>query len=134
MNSNTPDLINEPDILVEGFHKVDSHLLEPKAPRLKFMPKFYEKADEQKLEYLVKLASTMNQATVLIQNERDELVKLMVKKEAQLEKMAEMMRQNNEMLQQEVTRMNEQRQQYHQRMMAADERIRELESEVGNLA
>jgi hypothetical protein len=133
MNKNTtPQLINEPDVLVEGFHRLDDHLLDARAPRIKFLPRFHEREEEAKVEYLVKLASTMNHAAKLIQDERDRLVELMVLKEEQLEKMAAQLRENNAMLQQEVTRMNEKQQGFHREVAKLGARIRELENGTVN--
>jgi hypothetical protein len=129
--SNTPELINEPDFLAEGFEKLDDHLLDARAPRVKLLPAFHERSHERQVDYLLKLASTMNHAARLISDERDRLVELMVKKEAQLEKMAAQMRANNEMLQGEVARMNEQRQGYNAEVMRLGKRIKELE--LGNI-
>ena len=124
----TPRLINEPDFLVEGFHKLDDSVLEARAPRVTLLPKFHERSHEAQVAYLLKLASTMNHAAKLIQDERDAMVKLLEKKEEQLEKMAAAVAANNDMLQREVTRMNEQRQGYNEEVMRLGKQIRELEA------
>lgn len=115
------------DLLVEGFHKLDSRLLDNKAPKLTFLPGFYDKADPAKLKYLVRLASTMNHAAKLVSVERDNLVKLMVKKEMQLGKMAANVKANEMALQSEVTRMNAKQQGFHAEVRRLNARIRELE-------
>lgn len=125
--SATPELINEPDILVEGFERLEPTLLESRAPKLRPLPKFFDREPARQIEYLMKLAATMNHAAKLIQDERDKLVKMMEKKEQQLEKMETAVRQNLEMLQGEVTRMNEERQGWNAESAQLRARIRELE-------
>ena len=126
--SKAPRLINEPDELVDGFHRLHDHLLEARAPKLRLLPGWEKRTDEQKVQYMLKLAATMNHAAKLIQDERDMLVVLMEKKEQQLKRAAAAVRQNNEVLQSEVARMNEQRQQFQQRMTELTQKIEELQN------
>jgi len=123
----TPRLINEPDFLVEGCEKLDEHLLDARAPRISLLPQFHERDHESQVAYLLKLASTMNHAARLISEERDRLVVLMEKKEQQLGKMAQQLRDNNAMLQGEVSRMNAKQQGYHAEVARLGARVRELE-------
>lgn len=118
----------QPNLLVEGFHKLDDHLLDNKAPKLKLMSGFHDKDQTSQVRYLLRLAATMNHAAKLISEERDALVKAMVLKEKQLEKQSQGMERNLAMLQSEVTRMNEQRQGFHAEVRRLNTRIRELES------
>ena len=117
------------DLMVEGFHKLDDHLLDRKPPKIIWLKGYKDREDKSKVIYLEKLASTMNHAAKLISVERDKLVKLMVVKEKQLEKMTEQVAANNHMLQSEVTRMNKQKQGFHAEISGLNKRIRELESE-----
>ena len=119
------------DLLVEGFHRLDDHLLDRKAPKLTLMSGFHDKDQATQVRYLLNLAATMNHAAKLISEERDELVKKMVLKEQQLEEQSAAMENNLSMLQTEVTRMNEQKQGFHEEVRRLSARVRELES--GNL-
>lgn len=115
------------NFLAKGFHELDEHLLDQNPPRITFEQGFYDKSDDAKLKYLVRLASTMNHASKLVSIERDELVKLLVLKDQQLEAQEESVRRNMEMLQSEVTRMNEQKQGFHAEVRRLNARIKELE-------
>ena len=86
------------DDIVEGFERLDNNILDRRPPKITWLEGFEKKEDKVKIQYLKKLASTMNNAARLIQDERDALVQLMVKKEKQLEKMAEQLQQNNMVL------------------------------------
>jgi len=116
-----------PDLLVEGFHKLDDHLLDNKAPKLTLMSGFHDKDEATKTRYLLALAATMNHAAKLVSEERDALVEAIVLKEQQLEKLAAAMEANNNMLQSEVTKMNEHKQGFHAEVRRLNTRIRELE-------
>ncbi len=120
-----------PDLLVDGFHRLDDHLLDRKAPKLMLMSGFHAKDEQSKIRYLLNLAATMNHAAKLISQERNELSKLIILKEQQLEKMVITVEANNQMLQSEVTRMNEQKQGFHTEVRRLNAKIRELES--GNI-
>ena len=115
------------DLMVEGFHKLDDSLLETRAPKISWLSGYKNLEAERKVRYLEKLAATMNHAAKLAQDQRNELTRLMVLKEKQLEVLAKQMEANNHMLQSEVTRMNEQRQEYHANVSDLNARIRELE-------
>lgn len=116
------------DMVVEGFKRLDNNILDKRPPKIVWMEGFEKKEDKVKIEYLKKLASTMNNAARLIQDERDELARLMALKEAQLEKLSEQLSMNNLMLQDQVTKMNEQRQGYITEVSRLSRKIRELEA------
>jgi len=115
------------DLIVDGFHRLDDHLIERNPPKITFLDGFYKKEEPLKLTYLIKLASTMNHAAKLVSDERDQLLELMVKKEKQLEQMEKNVRANNEMLNSEVQRMNEKRQGFNDEIMRLTKRVKELE-------
>ena len=116
--------------IIEGFEKLDDNLLDRKAPRIKFLKGFDEKEDIQKIDYLKRLASTMNHAAKLISNERDELVKLMILKERQLEQMSLQLQQNSTTVQDQVLRMNAQKQHFSAEVSRLTSRVKELEGKV----
>ncbi len=70
----------------------------------------------------------MNHAASVIQDERDALGKLLDIKEEQLRKQHEMLNANNLMLQQQITKINEERQDYNAHVASLNARIRELEN------
>jgi len=116
------------DFVGAGFHRLDENLISIRPPKINWGNLYREKFDDtRKIEYLEKLASTMNHAAALIQDERNQLNGLMEKKEAQLESMAKAIEANNEMLQSEVTRMNAERQGYNREIKRLNNKIRELE-------
>ncbi len=115
------------DLIAKGFHRLDSNLVEKRPPKIKWGLIYQGMLDKQKIEYLEKLASSMNHAAHLIQGERNELNKLCGLKEEQLIKMKEAMDKNMLMLQSEVTKMNTQRQGFNKEVGRLNQKIRELE-------
>jgi len=102
------------DLLAQGFHKLDDKLLVVKVPKIAWGKIYQSSSNEEKIEYLEKLASTMNHAASLIQDERNQLNKLCELKEQQIEKLKEAMDANNNMLQSEVAKINEERQKFNE--------------------
>ena len=102
------------DLLAQGFHKLDDKLLVVKAPKITWGRIYQSSSNEEKIDYLEKLASTMNHAASLIQDERNQLNKLCELKEQQIEKLKAAMDQNNGMLQSEVAKINEERQKFNE--------------------
>ena len=121
---------NEPDLMVEGFERLDSHLFAGRTPKIRWGEIYKSWTDAKKVEYLEKFAASMNEAAARVQSERNKLGKLCELKEKQLESMNKAVADNNAMLQQEVTRMNEQKQYYNAELARLNQKIRELESEA----
>ena len=124
MNANGKD---EPDLMVEGFHRLDGRTMVAHPPKIQWGVIYKEKSDADKIKYLEKLAATMNHAAFLVQEERNSLGALCEKKEGQLQQMMTDITANNNMLQSEVTKMNEQRQGFNQEVARLNAKIRELE-------
>lgn len=101
------------DFVAQGFHKLDKNLIDRRPPKIQWGQKYQKFSDKEKIKYLEKLASTMNHAAHLVQNERNELGNLCELKEKQLESMKIAMEQNLEMLQKEITKINEERQMFN---------------------
>ena len=120
--------ITEEDLVAKGFHRLDSKLITDKPPKIKWGDIYNNWADVQKVKYLEKLAASMNHAASLIQNERDQLNELMELKEAQIVSMKEALDANNKMIQSEITRTNEEKQNYHKLISELNAQIRELKS------
>src|SRR3989338_1591100 len=102
------------DLLAQGFNKLDDKLIVVKAPKITWGRIYQSSSNEEKIDYLEKLASTMNYAASLIQDERNQLNKLCELKEQQIEKLKEAMDANNTMLQSEVAKINEERQKFNE--------------------
>lgn len=120
--------ILEDDLIVAGFKKIEKiNVINP--PKINWGMIYKEKTADEKIEYLEKLASSMNHAAKLIQDERNELGRLCELKETQLTKMNASLIANNNMIQQEITKMNLMRQDYNEQIKTLSSKIRELEKE-----
>lgn len=98
------------DFVGAGFERLDDNLIEQHAPKIQWGQLYRDMSKDDQIRYLQRLASTMNHSAALIQKERDALIALCEKKEKQLIAMAKQVDANNAMLQQQVTRMNSDRQ------------------------
>lgn len=113
--------------LIEGFKILDEHLIERNAPKIQWGRGYKEMSTDDKIRHLEKLASTMNHAAFLIQNERNQLIEVCELKEKQLKSMSESVERNNNMLQTEIIKMNEQKQIYNKEIARLNQIIREFE-------
>jgi len=113
----------EPDLMVDGFHTLD--LVEPNPPKITWGKKFLLMDDAAKILYLQRLASSMNHAAYLIQNERNQLLDLCRKQEKQIKLQQEAVEKNNLMLQTQVTEMNEKRQIFNTEIARLNKVIRD---------
>lgn len=109
--SNKNILKNQRDFVGAGFVMIDDKHITDRQPRIEWGRIYGEKTEAEKIEYLQKLCASYNDAANRIQAQRDELGELCGKKEKQIESLEAGMRANNAMLQSEVTRLNEDRQQ-----------------------
>ena len=125
MTNNAKHIAKEIDKVSEGFKRVE---VAERPPKIKWGDTFHSWPDQKKIKYLMKFAEAMNHAAYMVQKERDELGKLAELKEEQLMQMQSMMDANNRMLQSEVTKMNDYRQQAQDHAAKQEARIRELES------
>ncbi len=128
MNNRITKVVEQQDLIAQGFHRLDETLIEKRPPKISWGRIYKDMTDQKKIEYLEKLASTMNHAASLIQGERNELNNLCELKENQLGKMKEAMDQNMNMLQTEVTKMNEQRQGFNAEVGRLNKIIKDLEN------
>ena len=104
----------EADFIAKGFRKLDSKFLTRRPPKIKWGKMYLALSDAEKIEYLQKLASTMNHAASLVQDERNELLKLCELKEGQIEQMKKAMVANDSMLHSEVEKINAERQSFNE--------------------
>ncbi len=119
----------EPDFIAAGFHKLEQPLSK-RPPKIKWGPIYRAMGMRRKIEYLEKLAATMNHAAYLIQEERNQWAELATKKEKQLLLMKEALDQNNSMIQGEITRMNEEKQKYLKAIKDLKDEIRTHDREA----
>lgn len=99
----------------------------PRPPKIHWGEEFLSWNDQKKLDYLMKFAEAMNHAAATIQDERDALGRLVELKEKQLEQQQAAMEANNMMLQTEIGKMNEYKQETMANIAKLNARIRELE-------
>jgi len=116
-----------------GFRKIDPKLIDIKPPTIKWGELYKEFKDEEKIDYLEKLASTMNHAAFLIQGERDELIALCALKEQQIGKLSDAMSGNNGMIQSEIMKMNEERQFFNQHVAKLNKYVKSLKEQIVDL-
>jgi len=119
-------LSEKDDFIAEGFYKIDENLITKRPPKIKWGMKYTNKSANEKIKYLEKLASSMNHAAYLVQEERNELGILCEKKERQIESMAKSLCDNNTMIQQEITRMNSDRQYYNKQIALLNAKLGEF--------
>ncbi len=115
------------DWVGEGWHKLDPDLLLDKAPKIAWGDRYKMWPDVKKIKYLEELASSMNHAAFLVQNERDELNVLCARKEKMLNTLSQNLEGNNGMIQQQITLLNEERQTWNKAAAEMKAKIRELE-------
>lgn len=115
------------DFVGKGFHRLDEKLIALRPPKILWGAQYLEWPDKRKVEYLEKLSATMNHAARLIQDERNQLNEVCAKKEKQIVSMQKALDANNEMIQGEITRMNEERQHYNKAIADLNAKVRALE-------
>jgi hypothetical protein len=118
----------EENYVVAGFHKLDGEDWKRDPPMITWGVLYKDHPDEKKVAYLEKLASAMNHAAFLMQIERNELLDICKKQELQIETMKEGLDANNSMIQEQITNMNAERQNFNKAAAAMKKRIRELEN------
>jgi len=112
------------DFVGAGFHRLDDNLIEQHPPMIQWGQLVRDMNHADKVRYLERLASAMNHAARLVQDERNALQALCGKKEEQLIAMSKAVDANNAMLQSEITRMNEDRQEMLRAMTALKAELR----------
>jgi len=116
------------DYIADGFHVVDEKYISKRPPKIRWGNKYKAWSDKEKIKYLEEFACSYNHAVALIQDERDELNRLIMLKEDQLTRMSKAMTQNNAMLQSEITQMNLERQGFNNTVKKLDAEIKELKN------
>jgi len=116
------------DFVGAGFQRLPKHTLNPNPPKINWGHIYRKKSLKERLRLAERTAAAMNDAAAKIQVERNQLNDLLHLKERQLQEAAKAVAANNEMLQTEVTRMNEDRHAMLDEMAKLKSKIRELES------
>jgi len=124
LTNNAKIIVDEIDAVTEGMKPIE---VAERPPHIQWGEVFLLWDDQKKLDYLMKFADSMNDAADRIQQERDELVKMLAFKEQQLEQMEASLEANNRMLQDEITKMNEYKQSVNKHTAELNKRIREIE-------
>jgi chromosome segregation ATPase len=122
--------IDQDDFVAEGFERLPIQL-DQHPPRIQWENIYRSKKKTEcadQLVYAQRVAESYHEAAQQIQRERDKLGKLCELKEEQIQALDKGIRQNNDMLQQEITRMNEERQQWLAEAAKLRAQIRELEA------
>jgi len=114
------------DFVGKGFHKLDDNLIEKRPPMIRWGRIYQKFSNPEKINYLQKLASTMNQAAHLIQGERNQLQVLCAKKEEQIVSIKAAMEQNMATLQTQMTKINEEKQMFNQKAALFNKREKEV--------
>lgn len=117
---------DEPDLIAEGFHKLDQAAVLRNPPKIKWGQTYRGWPDARKISYLEAFGSSMNHAAYLLQKERNELDRLCALKEKQITQMSQAIEANNVMLQSEVTKMNAERQGFNSAVTKLNQKIRDL--------
>jgi len=120
------------DFVAKGFHRLDPNIVSLAPPKIDWGDAYTSWGKEKKIEYLEKLANTMNHAAALIQHERNQLNDILTKKEAQLKSINGTLSQNNEMIQKEITTMNAMRRKFNARVSDLNKEIKELKRGSNN--
>ena len=128
--NNMSDNLNHDDFIAMGFHKVDEKFLSLNPPKIKYGDKYKGWSDERKITYLENLASAMNHAAALVQDERNDALELCDKKEAQLEAMNESVKLNNIMLQSQIEKINAERQGFNESYAKLKKEVEDLKRQV----
>lgn len=116
----------QPDVVAEGFHKLEEGLVKEKPPTIRWGKRYLSWGQQRKIDYLEKFAASMNHAAFLIQGERDQLLEICKKQEKHIESLAKGLDENNAMIQGQITSMNAERQSFNKSAAAMKATIREL--------
>ena len=120
------------DLIAAGFHRLDENLIEQRPPKIQWGRIYQGMTDDEKLQYCEKLACVMNHAAKLIQDERNTLGHMVEQKEHMLIEMKKALDENNSMIQEQMTKFNEDKQRYNKAIAELKAKVRELESDRNN--
>lgn len=114
------------DFVGAGFERLDDDAVAKHPPKIKWGQLYRDKTVEERLAYAEKLASTMNHSARIIQDQRDELNKLLETKEKLINQVNARLVQNNIMIQRQITQHNEEKQMLQEAIAKKNAEIKEL--------
>jgi hypothetical protein len=126
-------MIKEEDFVAEDFVAEDWMRESRNVPLIELGDKWKVRSPEEKIKYLIKLASSLNHACQLIQKERNELNELCAKKEAQIEKLHETRLADRKMIHTQIEAENQKQQillEENQRLHAEIEQLRKGNGDI----
>lgn len=124
--------LNQDDFVAAGFERIEEDKVSQNPPKIRWGLRYQNMSPDEKVKYLEKFAHSMNHAAAMLQDERNKLNELLVRKEAQLEAGGRAMSQNNDMIQIQITKHNEDKQAFLTEIARLKARVRELEAQVGD--
>lgn len=121
------------DTVEDGLLKLDQKWLKQNPPRISWGDKFSDWEVDKQIRYLKRLASTMNHAAFLLQNDLRSCNKLLVQKEARITQMTKDLAANNVMLQQMAASLNDERQKSNAHAASLNKEMKALRAKVQEL-
>lgn len=118
----------EEDFLATGWTQVDQKLMDAKAPRIRYSPKFRALPPQDQLDYVKGLADSYNHISAILQDDNTRLNKLVFEQEKKITELAAALEQNNEMIYRQVSDMNMERQMWNDSGASRPVTIRELKA------
>jgi len=103
------------------------------APAIKWGSGYLKKSDAEKITYLEKLASSLNDALKMMQEDRNRLSTIAFAQEAQLRQAGVGATAQNDMLQQQITRWNADKEERLQRVQTLQAQVREQAARIKEL-
>jgi len=103
------------------------------APAIKWGSGYLNRSDQDKISYLEKLASSLNDALSEMQDDRNRLSKIAFSQETQLRQAGLGASAQSDMLQQQITRWNADKEERLQRVQALQAQVREQAARIKDL-
>jgi septal ring factor EnvC (AmiA/AmiB activator) len=116
------------DFVGAGFKRIDEDKIKQHPPMIQFGDLYGKMSLRERVRYCERLASTMNDAAAKMQDERNELLEICQKQEAQLKAGGIAMTANQSMIQSQILQHNEENQENQAEIARLNARIRELET------
>lgn len=104
------------------------------APKIQFSEEWHKKPASDRIEYLIKLASSLNDAARMIQEERDKLNSTCIKQEKQIKSLRDTTRKDRMMIHKQLAAENTIKEKLVQENMRANREINDLQDRLKELA
>lgn len=102
----------------------------PDVSEIRWGRKFEDWSDYKKIDYLKELASSLNHAAELLQNERNELLQLLRRKEDMIISLNERLEDQGVMLHRELQKAGAEKQELMQRVVELDRRVKKQQAKI----